>query len=529
MFRALVKTRFLALSAMISKGSKKKKNIGVKILIGIFILYLIGCFSFMFGSLFESICKPLVMAQLEWVYFSLIGVMSISFCLLGTLFIAQTQLYEARDNELLLSMPIPTKYILASRMVMLYGLSIIYHLLVATPGIVIYGTVTKLTTPIIICFIITILFLPILSMFFSCILGWILAAISSKMRSKNIIVMVFSLAFLGGYFYLYGKVQEGITLIITKGDEIGNAIRTAVFPIYHYGRAIAKGDFISLLFFVLCCVIPFFIIYIILSRNFIKLATTKRGAVKVEYKEKVLTVKSPSVAMIKKELRRFGSSPMYMMNSGLGLIALLIIAGAIVVKGDYILYTLNMSSDLLAYFNPLVAAGLGICCVTIMISAPSISLEGKSFWILQSIPVSPKCILLSKAKMHIIVSFPFIIIAATICNIKLMPSFETVILMFLFPLIATSFMALLGVAINIIFPRFDWVSEVVAVKQSMSTFLTLMIGFALIVMLGFTYTLMLKEVSIVAYLYIVCLALVILCCCLYRFICTVGVKLFLKL
>ena len=57
---------------------------------------------------------------------------------MGSVFTAQTQLYNARDNEMLLAMPIPSAAILGSRMIMLLLLNYFYEAIVAIPAIAVW-------------------------------------------------------------------------------------------------------------------------------------------------------------------------------------------------------------------------------------------------------------------------------------------------------------------------------------------------------------------------------------------------------
>ena len=86
------------------------------------------------------------------------------------------------------------------------------------------------------------------------------------------------------------------------------------------GTAIADGNWINMLIFVLCCIIPFGVVYYVLSSTFIKIATSNKGHKKIKYKEKSMKVKGTKTALINKEISHFTQSPMYMFNAGIGLV-----------------------------------------------------------------------------------------------------------------------------------------------------------------------------------------------------------------
>lgn len=508
-------------------NSAKKRGLGFKLFIAIFSIYLVGCFAFMFGSLFQALVKPLSMAKLEWLYFALMGILVITICFFGTVFSTQSQLYDAKDNELLLSMPIPTKYILASRMAMILLLSYTIEALIVIPAGVVFCLYETVTAPIVLCFIGVIIILPFLVLTITCIFGWILAFVSSKLRNKNIITMIFSLGFLFVYFAVYSKIQTYINTLIQHGEEIAHVIEKTVYPIYHMGKAIGEGNFISLGLFAICCLVPFIVMYIILSESFIKITTAKKGAARIKYKEHIMKAQSVNKALIGKEIKHFISNPMYMLNAGLGLVLMLVIAGIIVIKGEKIIELFDMAPELKNYFAPLVAVSLATCCFPNIISAPSISLEGRNLWIYQSLPVDAGKLLTVKAYMHIVISLPFIVIAATVCNVAMSTTILIRILLYLLPIAVTFFVAFFGVTINLKFPKFDWVNETLAVKQGISSLITTFSGFGVIISLGVFYLFVVADkITLEVYLLDCTILLFLISRLLYHYLITRGKRIF---
>ena len=119
MLKILLKSRLLSLWTSLSKnGSKKKKGIGgaaLGVVFAILGVYMVGVFSF----LFYGMSITLKGSGEEWAVITLAAIVASSFCLIGSIFTTKTQIFESRDNDLLLSMPIKPKYILASRILVL--------------------------------------------------------------------------------------------------------------------------------------------------------------------------------------------------------------------------------------------------------------------------------------------------------------------------------------------------------------------------------------------------------------------------
>ena len=118
----LIKIRLQSLFS--NKGSQKKKTNqkGRAILIGLLFVYCAVAFGAMFYFLFDSIAQALLpVPNLRWFYFALTGLLAFALSFFFTAFTAKSELFEAKDNELLLSMPIKPSTMLLSRMAILLG------------------------------------------------------------------------------------------------------------------------------------------------------------------------------------------------------------------------------------------------------------------------------------------------------------------------------------------------------------------------------------------------------------------------
>ncbi|MEF9922045.1 MAG: hypothetical protein RR769_03945 [Anaerovoracaceae bacterium] len=481
MLMNLVKIRMIAMfSGMFTGSKKKKKSLGKTILFAILAIYIVGCFGVLFGGLFFSIAEPFGMLGMDWLYFGFMGVMVFLLCFVGSVFVTQNQLFDAKDNDLIMSMAVPPSSILASRLVALLGLNYIYELLIAVPGGVVFCITRPITVTGIIIFVVSFLLLPFMVVAVSALFGWIIALVNSKMRNKNVVVMVFTLVLFMGYMYVCMRLQHYIEILVRSGEEIGAAIKTALPPFYYLGTAIADSNFGAFLIFILCCIVPFAIVYWVLSKTFIKIATTNRGQVKIKYKEQSMKVSGMRKALIIKEARHFLGNPMYMFNAGIGLVFMPIGAIFLLIKSDYIMEMVKMMGFGSEFLGPIICVAFCSMCAMTIISAPTISIEGKTLWISQAAPIRERDVLLAKSDMHILMSLPSIIISAIICLIALKISLLSMIMIFALPIMFTVFNALFGVAINLKYPKFDWINETVAVKQGMAPMLAMFVSMATI-------------------------------------------------
>ena len=139
MLKSLIKIRLQGIFMRSMKGSKKQKITAGKIVLMLFILaYIALIFGTMFVYMFDQILKPFTMIGFEWLYFGIMAVLVVLLCFIGSVFTTQQEIYGAKDNELLLAMPIKTKDILLSRIFVVLIINYVYEALVALPCFIVY-------------------------------------------------------------------------------------------------------------------------------------------------------------------------------------------------------------------------------------------------------------------------------------------------------------------------------------------------------------------------------------------------------
>lgn len=127
MLKTLLKKQLLELNYGFfydqKKGKMRSKASSI-VFIALYALLMIGFAGGMFGLFCTMVCGPLVEAGMGWFYFTIFGLFAIAMGVFGSVFNTYSGLYLAKDNDLLLSMPIPVRYLLTVRLagVYLWGL-----------------------------------------------------------------------------------------------------------------------------------------------------------------------------------------------------------------------------------------------------------------------------------------------------------------------------------------------------------------------------------------------------------------------
>ena len=135
MLKALLKKLFLELNAYYFQNRKTGKNRskgGVVLMILLFV-FLYAVMGSLFFSMAAVMADPLIAAGLDWVYFAIMGMMGLALGVFGSVFNTYSGLYRAKDNELLLSMPIPPRRILLIRMLGVYAMGLLFEAIVMIP------------------------------------------------------------------------------------------------------------------------------------------------------------------------------------------------------------------------------------------------------------------------------------------------------------------------------------------------------------------------------------------------------------
>lgn len=479
MFKILLKLRLKQFAkGAVSSGKKDHASLsgGKIILFSLLMIYIVGVFSVLFYMLSKELSQAFIPAGLEWLLIAMIGFMVFMLCFFGSVFIVQNQLFEAKDNEILFSMPISPMTVLGSRLVTVVIFNYIYEAIVFIPSAVGYFKVVEFNIVKVLIMLIEFIFLPLLAVLLSTVFAWFASYVASKSRWQSMISTVIKIVLLTVYMIVMMQLQKHLLTVISRGDEIAEAFKEYLVPFYYMGDAVAEKNILSLVIFALICIIPTIFAVYFISKNYIKIATSKRGRSKGIYRQKEMKAGSIKSALLKKEFRHYISSSMVMLNSGLGQVLLLVFSIYAFVKRD----ELSIIGMVLGpEFTGAAICGVFIVCLsTVIITSSSISLEANTLWLLKSLPVSAMDIFGAKIKLHVLTSLPFIIISAGFVYAAFDFTIVGAAMIVMISFVYTVFTAIIGLLLNLKYPKFDWISEAAAVKQGLSPFLALLCAMA---------------------------------------------------
>ncbi len=488
MWKALLKKQLMEVNSWLFQNKKTGKNRNAAQIAGMIVIYaaLFLVISVIFVACSVVLCQPLTDAKMDWLYLDIMGLLALMLGVFGSVFNTYSTLYNAKDNEFLLSMPIPIRRLLAVRLLGVWMWSFIYVAIVYIPALVIYWiTISQngaLNFGVIFSGIVLMLLLSVFVLTLSCALGWIVAKVSVKLKHKSAVTVFLSLIFLAAYYFCYSQAYQVLQTIALNAASLGNQIRGAAYPLYIAGCS-GTGDMLSLFMVAAIVILLFLFVCRIMSRSFIKISTTKNSASKKKHRAVSGRAKSVENALLFKELKRFTSSANYMLNCGLGTVLLPAAGVFLLIEGDFAA----------SAFSGLASAGgliaLLVCAVSSMndITAPSVSLEGNNIWLLQSLPVAPWQALKAKLRLHILITEPAVLFCSVCAVIVFKPQPLEIVLMIVLPALFVVLSASFGLIVNLKSPNLKWKDETIAVKQSVSVMLCIFGGWGFVILLGVLY------------------------------------------
>ena len=490
--KALLRVRLKAYTAYYSGASRsrKRQSKAQKLCFAALMLYAAVAIAMLFYTSFSQLAGVYAALRLEWLYFAMYAVMAFALMVFGTVFTAKVQLFEAKDNDLLLAMPIRPRDILFSRMASLLAMNVVLELIVAVPVLLAWYQAATLPALGILSFALLLLSLPCLALAVTSLLAWLLSLLSGKVRNKALMTTIGSLIFLGAYFAVIFRMNNYMALLVRSGERIADKLSGAAILVW-LGKAMAGQGAVNLALSLLVTLVPFAAAYAILSRSFVSIVTTKHGFAKLRYEEKALKTSSVDAALLKREFQHLGASPTYLLNSGLGVLFLLAAAVVLAIRHEAVSGFFAQLPELAESLPVLLLLAIGGMTGTTFFTPGSVSIEGKNLWILQSLPVTGYQALRAKLRMANLLTLPAAGLAGLSCAFVTGQWPLVTLAAVLFALFSNLF----GLRLGILHAKLDWVNEAQAVKQGWAVMIAMFGCWGIIIAVGALWMMWLAELT----------------------------------
>lgn len=494
------------------KKRSKKAIIGLSILyFYIYILLLFAFFGVTMGIFIFINTK-----KNAWIMFAIMCFLTVFVSTFINMLITKGILYEAKDNEMLLALPIKDRYILFSRMLHVLLNSLIYTSIIWIPAVISYQINFGFNLSTLLYGIIIYFLLSLVVVILACLFGYLLSLIDKKLHKKNLFQTLITLLFLAIYYVVYFNAKNIMDALLANLPLFTKTIRTKVFILYAISKA-ATGETLNLLISVLLCLLIFIVGFLIINANYRKLLISTPSTKKKSFNGIYSKQSSIHNTLISRELKLFFSNSTYTINVGLGVVILVIGSIAAIIFKDKI-------SEAIVIINtiPIIKECIPILifCVPCMIvsmdalATPAVSLEGKSYWIIRSLPVSSYDVLNAKRllqfRMNVIPAILFTFVCTYIFKIEGISQ----VLLILITGVTCSFISYFDLFLGIMGINLKWNNEIVPVKQAGNVFVAILGGMILFSGIFLLYAfLLIKYIN--PDIYLICLMVLFELICIF--------------
>lgn len=387
-------------------------------------------------------------------------------------------LFQFKDYETIGALPIKPITLLSAKLVTMLVFIYAFIIAMTLPIFIVYYYYVPFAILNFIYLLVGFIILPLPAIIIGSFLSLLISRVSKHFAKANLIQTIL--------LFLIFIVIFAVSMIGSISSQTGSfipvwlieAISNVYLPNEWYASAVHDGNAINFAFLFLSHIIIFGLFLFIVAKLSVKTNQNRTANKEVIIKSKRLRQAPIFWALLVKEWRRFIGTPIYIFNCSFGLIMLLIGSGAaIFFKNDIV--------GALGTFSPFAALlFFAFCLVTVYTPAVSLSLEGRNFALLKTLPIKGEDIMGAKIAFNLLLELPIVVLSLPLAAIGLgldiWMSLASLVAIISFAVLTSIIFAWL----NLFFPRFDFKTEAEVIKQSMSAFIAVLLGFGLIAMQG---------------------------------------------
>ncbi len=430
-------------------------------------ILVMGILFFYVGGLVYGLCT-LGLGQIVPAY---LGVIASLLILAVGLFTAGYRIFGEKGYDLLASMPIRPRSIVISRFLSLYTEDLLFAMAIMLPGVAVYGVCAKPDFVFYLFALLGTVLIPGIPLVISVLFGTFVMAVSARMKRKSTVqAMLMVVLVVGIVTVSFGmeSVAENFTpdAFAQLAQSLGKVFQKIYLPAVWLGNAMIYGDVWSLGLFAGVSITVMAVAIFAVSRYFHSILGKLRNfTARHDYKIGTMERRGLLKALYFRELKRYFSSSIYVTNTIIGPILGAIMAVALCVTG--------LDAVALPGMDIVGLLPFALSAVFTMMTATSvsISMEGKQFWVIKSLPIPTKMLFDSKILLNLTLMAPCYLVAEVAMAIAVKPNVMQLLWQILIPGIIGVFAVALGITVNLKSHSFDWEKEETVVKQSLPALL----------------------------------------------------------
>ncbi len=383
-------------------------------------------------------------------------------------------LFNFKEYDMLMSLPFSSETVAASKFLYMYIQSLAWYLSISVAMMIGYGYYAGPSVVVYPIWLILTFILPIIPMLGAAFLGFIIARISSGFRKTNVIqtilmfifvILCFGMRFIVEALFRDDKVEQTLEQI----SDITDRITGIYFPVKWFADAVTKPDIISMLLLIVVSVALFAGVFYIVGKSYRNInSALKSHAAAKRYKMTGQKKHSVVQAIAYKEFKRLTGSTNYMVNGAMGeIMSALLGIVALVFGFDRIVAMVTQGAPIDAsILQPAIPFIVYFLVGMVATTTCSPSLEGKNYWIVQSLPIEKKTLYHGKMLFNMYLAVPFTVFAILCLCISAKVPALNILLYLALGVILCAFSTTWGCVCGIRHMRLDWENDIEIVKQS---------------------------------------------------------------
>ena len=390
-----------------------------------------------------------------------------------TFFKTNGYLFNFKEYDMLMSLPFEARTVAGCKFLYMYIKSLPWYLTIAVAMMIGYGVFAHPSIIVYPVWIILSFFIPVIPMLASAFVGFLIAKVSAGFRMKNIIQTVLTIIFVIFCFSLRFIISD-----LFQNDQVEMAIETAsemtdqaadiYLPARWFAEAVTKMSLSSMLLLTGLSILLFAIVFRIVGKSYRSINSALKSHAAAQ-KFTMTAQKKHSVVrtVAYKEYKRLTGSTAYMVNGAMGMIlaGLLGIVTLIIGFNRIVLTVVNGAPIDPAILQPAIPFIVYFLTGMVATTAMSPSLEGKNFWIIQSLPIPMKSVYQGKMLFNMFLTVPAMAFATLCMCVSARVPVHHTLLYLLLGFVLCAFSTAWGCVCGMRYMRLDWENEIEVIKQ----------------------------------------------------------------
>ena len=390
-----------------------------------------------------------------------------------TFFKTNGYLFNFKEYDMLMSLPFEARTVAACKFLYMYVKSLPWYLSISLAMMIGYGIYARPFAAVYPVWIILSGFLPVIPMLGAAFLGFLIARISSGFRKTKIIQTILTFIFIIFCFSLRFIIEaifrnNEMQMTLEKASEITDNAAGIYLPVKWFSNAVTNYRISDILLLIGVSAGLFVILFLIVGNSYRSInSALKSHAASKSHRLSFRKKRSVIQAIAFKEYKRLTGSTVYITNGAIGVVlAVLLGAVTLIIGFNRIIAAVTQGAPVdSSMLQPAIPFIVYFLTGMVATTACSPSLEGKNYWIVQSMPIEKKTLYQGKMlfNMYLVVP-PTIFAILCLCISSRTPVFDTILYLIL-GFMLCAFSTAWGCVCGIRHMRLDWENEIEVIKQ----------------------------------------------------------------